>query len=448
MVFRRALFLPIVLFAGAASAQFIQQGPKLVGTGSVPPTGQGVSVAISADGNTLAVGGPADNSDTGAVWVFVRSAGSWIQQGGKLIGSGAVGFAHQGSSVSLSADGNTLIVGGPGPFVNNLGPFEENLGIGAAWVFTRSGGVWTQQGGKLLGSGASNPAFQGIAVALSADGNTALVGGHEDANGNGATWVFVRSGGVWTQQGPKLVGSGGTVLAFQGRSVALSADGNTALVGGLGDNAFLGAAWVFVRAGGVWTQQGNKLVGTGIVNDTNQGFPVAISADGNTAIVGRNGDNNTAGAVWIFTRSAGLWSQQGNKLVGSGGVGKGFQGVSVSLGGPTGDIAAWGGFGDGGFVGATWVFTRSGATWTQSGNKLVGTGGVGVSGQGMVALSTDGSTLAVGGPGDDFSSVGATWIFVNPAATIPLANHGTLVLIALTLALLGAMRTISSHDRW
>ena len=69
-------------------------------------------------------------------------------------------------------------------------------------------------------------------MALSADGNTALVGGPYDNGGTGAAWVFTRSGSTWTQQGPKLVGTGAVGTAEQGWSVALSADGNTALIGG------------------------------------------------------------------------------------------------------------------------------------------------------------------------------------------------------------------------
>src|SRR5438067_1575871 len=109
-------------------AQIVQQGEKLVGTGAVGAAGQGYSVAISADGNTAIVGGPFGAA--GGAWVYTRSGGVWSQQGGKLVGTGAVGGALQGYSVALSADGNTAIVGGEG----------DNTAAGAAWVFTRSGG--------------------------------------------------------------------------------------------------------------------------------------------------------------------------------------------------------------------------------------------------------------------------------------------------------------------
>ena len=129
--------------------------------------------------------------------------------------------------------GTPHIVGGP------------NGQTGAAWVYTRNGGVWSQQGGKLLANDAAGPTFQGYSVALSADGNTAIVGGFYDNAGIGATWVYTRSGSIWSQQGRKLVGTNAVGNAQQGYSVALSADGNTAIVGG--PDGQTGAAWVFVQ---------------------------------------------------------------------------------------------------------------------------------------------------------------------------------------------------------
>src|SRR5258708_18023077 len=94
-----------VLFSSQlALAEFTQQGPKLVGTGAVGGAEQGSSVALSADGNTAIVGGPG-GSPNGAVWVFTRSGSAWTQQGSKLVGTSAVGSSLPGSSVALSPGG-------------------------------------------------------------------------------------------------------------------------------------------------------------------------------------------------------------------------------------------------------------------------------------------------------------------------------------------------------
>jgi hypothetical protein len=108
----------------------------------------------------------------------------WSQQT-ELVGTGAVGTAGQGFSVSLSGDGNIAIVGGPGD--NSGGAIT---GLGAAWVFTRASGVWSQQT-KLVGTGADGLSSQGNSVSLASDGNTAIVGGPTDDNA-GATWVFAK----------------------------------------------------------------------------------------------------------------------------------------------------------------------------------------------------------------------------------------------------------------
>jgi Divergent InlB B-repeat domain/FG-GAP repeat len=411
-----AIFAIILFSLQLALAQFTQQGVKLVGTGAVGNAQQGMSVAVSGDGNTAIIGGPADNSSpnknagAGVAWVFTQSNGVWRQQG-KLVGTGAIGNAQQGISVALSDDGNTAIVGGP----DDNSSAGNNSGTGGAWVFSRNAsGVWTQQS-KLVGTGAVGNAQHGISVALSGDGNTAIVGGPGDNSHAGAAWVFTRSGGVWTQQGTKLVGTG-AVGAAQGWSVGLSEHGDTAVVGGPGDNSHAGAIWVFHRGDGVWSQQGSKLVGTSAVGKAQQGISVALSDDGDTAIVGGDGDNSNAGAAWVFTRSGGVWTQQGSKLVGTGAVGTAFQGASVTLSGD-GNAVMVGGYGDNSNAGAAWVFTQSGGVWTQQGSKLVGTGAVGAAFQGSsVALSDDGNTGIVGGYGDN-SNAGAAWVFVQLTST-------------------------------
>jgi hypothetical protein len=331
-----------------------QQGAKLTSTNAANNrrSGFGCSVAISADGNTAAVGG-SDDSSIGAVWIFTRTAGIWTQQGPKLVGTGEVGInIHFGGRLSLSADGNTLAVGGLG----------DNGGTGAVWLFTRSGNLWAQQGPKLLGSGAIGSASQGT-VCLSADGNNLIIGGPQDSSGFGAAWIFTHTGSTWIQQGNKLVGTGSTTNSIQGLSVAISADGNTAMVGGPHDSIGsigIGAAWLYTRSGNIWTQQGPKLVGTGgSGSDVNQGFSVALSADGHTAISGAFGDSLATGATWVFTNNGSTWTQQGAKLVGTGitGVYSSTQGLAVSLS-ADGSTALIGGETDGNEVGAAWIFSN------------------------------------------------------------------------------------------
>lgn len=402
--------------------QFKQQGPKLIGTGAIGNASQGRCVALSADGNTALSGGPGDNYNTiggysggiGATWVWVRIRGIWSQQG-KLIGTGGIGISDQGGSCALSADGNTAVIGGS----------ADGTNVGGVWVFTRRNGVWTQQGPKLVGSGAVGPAWQGWAVDVSADGNTFIEGGFVDYRtgpnnwGTGAVWVFVRRDGVWSQQGPKLVGSGSSGPAEQGESVALSGDGNTALVGAPYDDSRKGAAWVWTRHGGVWTQQGSKLVGSGSAGEGGalpvvayQGQSVALSYDGSHALIGGPDDNNLTGAVWAWSRHDGVWTQDGPKLVGSGSAADSYQGGAIAMS-ADGNKAIIGGQWDANSKGAVWIWARNGGVWTEQGpkfsyagtpNPLIGFGS-------SVAMSKAGNTVIVGGPFDD-KMVGAAWVAV------------------------------------
>jgi hypothetical protein len=369
------------------------------------------------------------------------------QQGPKLTATDALPDSAQGDSVSISADGNTAIVGASG----------DNHQRGASWIWVRAGEVWLQQA-RLVGSGGVASPYQGHATALSADGNTAMVGGWNDDSGTGAAWVWTRSGGVWTQQGEKLIGSGAVGRARQGQSVALSADGNTAIVGGPYDDGNRGSAWVWTRSGGVWTQQGPKLVTADSTFYDQQGWSVAVSADGNTALLGSNNLNWGAASVW--TRSGGVWNQQGPRLAAPEDVGQGFT-VALSADGNTAITGTWfggvwiwtrgseswnqqgarlndpstvalgssvslsadgntaliGGRLDGyvssseGATGAVWIFTRKEGSWYQQSSKVIGSGAVGHAFQGSsVALSGDGRTAIVGGPSDN-QGAGAAWVF-------------------------------------
>ncbi|HKD56025.1 MAG TPA: IPT/TIG domain-containing protein [Hyphomicrobiaceae bacterium] len=313
-----------------------QQGPQLLGFSNDP----WYSVALSADGNTAIVGTPQDGS-SGSAWLFTRSGGTWTLLQ-KEVGSGGAS-AGQGRSVALSADGSTAIVGalvGPG-----------------AWIFIRTqtsfGSIWAQQGQKLVGSGGgagTGPAaFQTLSVGLSADGNTAIVG---NGSSIGEAWVFTRSGATWTEQ-QRLVVDPTSTSSTVTTHVALSADGNTAIVGGPVDIYGNDAAWVFTRSGGTWTEQQELALGGAFF----RGVSVALSADGNTAIVGRGGDNAGAGQLWVFARSGGAWTQQ-QMLVGSEAIINRHLGTSVALS-ADGNIAIAGAREANGGTNNAWVFVQT-----------------------------------------------------------------------------------------
>ena len=153
--------------------------------------------------------------------MFTRSGATWTQQGPKLTGSGETGDGAFGYSVALSADGNTALIGGP----------CDNSNVGAAWVFTRSGGPGRSRAQADRQRRDRRRRF-GSSVALSADGNTALIGGPATTATWGRRGCSPARAATWTQQGAKLTGSGETGAGQFGSSVALSADGDTALIGG------------------------------------------------------------------------------------------------------------------------------------------------------------------------------------------------------------------------
>jgi hypothetical protein len=381
---------------------FVQQGEKLSGGGETGAGQFGFSVALSSDGTTALIGGSLDGTGVGAAWVFTRSGSTWTQQGGKLTGGGELGKAQFGSTVALSGDGNTALIGGS----------HDHGSIGAAWVFTRAGSTWTQQA-KIIGSEEIGSGTFGSRVALSADGATALITGANDNSGVGAGWVFTRSGEAWSQQA-KLTASGEIGQAKAGFGGALSGDGTTAILGGYADNSKVGAAWVFTRTGEAWSQQA-ELTASDEIGPAEFGESVAVSTDGSTALVGGEGDNSRTGAAWIFTRSAGEWSQQA-KLTAVGQVGRAFFGNhSVALSGD-GGTALVSGWGDDASRGAVWMFARSGESWSQQAKLTAASGEVGEGEFGLgLALSSDGSTALIGGPGDS-SGVGAAWWFTRNRA--------------------------------
>jgi len=190
LAFALALVVTIVgSIPAQAQSQFGQQGPKLVGTGASGNAAQGFSVSLSGDGNTAIVGACRlwEEASSGLRFrrrldfhPFGRRVEPARRETRRRRPYPAEFPARIGSSVSLSGDGNTAVVGGP----------ADNNFAGAAWVFTRSSGVWSQLGAKLVGAGAIGPypAEQGLSVSLSGDANTVIMGGPADNNFAGAAW--------------------------------------------------------------------------------------------------------------------------------------------------------------------------------------------------------------------------------------------------------------------
>ncbi|MGH8426638.1 MAG: hypothetical protein ACRES7_01475 [Gammaproteobacteria bacterium] len=353
----------------------------------------GFSVALS--GSTALVGAPNatvnGNQYQGAAYVFSESGGTWSQTA-KLTASDGAAYDFFGISVAVS--GSTAIVCAENATVNGNGS------QGAAYVFSDSGGTWSQTAKLTASDGATGDAFGSSVVLV---GSTALVGAvNATVNGNfaqGAAYVFSDSGGTWSQTA-KLTASDGAANDQFGFSVALS--GSTALVGAyratVNGNSAQGAAYVFTESGDTWAQSQKLTANDGAAYDF-FGFSVAVS--GSTAIVCAEGatvnGNGGQGAAYVFSDSGGAWSQTA-KLTASDGAGSAQFGYSVALSGSTALVGAFNATVNGNLAqGAAYVFSDSGGTWSQT-VKLTASDGAGGAQFGYsVALS--GSTALVGAEG-------------------------------------------------
>ena len=307
----------------------------------------GTSVAISGD--TIAVGAIGENVRAGSVYVFVRNAaGIWTQQS-YLKAPYQDALDEFGTSVSLSGD--TLVVGAPGEgsdatVVNGDQANNRAPGAGAAYVFARASGVWTQQAYLKASNAQAYDGF-GVSVAISAD--TIVAGARHEAsaatgiNGNqldnsandaGAAYVFVRQGAVWSQQAYLKASNAdprdqfGHAVAISGDSIAVGARCEGSAYPGVNGNqsdnsAFAaGAVYIFVRSGTSWAQQAYIKASVPGADDQ---FGFHLSLSGNTLVVGapqeksnaKGVDGNQldnslteAGAVYVFSRAGDLWTQQ------------------------------------------------------------------------------------------------------------------------------------------
>ncbi len=441
----------------------------------------GAAVALSGDGNTLAVsargesssasGGQSDNSESGsgAVYVFTRSGGTWSQQA-FLKASNAGSGDEFGSALSLSDDGNTLAVGAYGEASGAGGDQgDDSAGwAGAAYVFTRSGNTWSQRAYLKASNIGSGDEF-GSALSLSDDGNTLVVGAwREDsaatgvdgnqvddcgttspvncASDSGAVYVFARSGGTWSQQA-YVKASNADSNDFFGRALALNADGNTLVVGARGESSSAGgnqadnsasasgAAYVFTRSGTSWSQEA-YLKASNVGYRDYFGDAVTLSDDGNTLVVGAWGERSNAvgvdgdqtndfaplsGAAYVFTRSGGAWNQQAylkasnTDLSGYDYFGQSLSlssdGTTLAVGAYLEDSNATGLDGDQADdsateSGAVYLFTHSAGGWNQQAYLKAGNTGASDSFGWSLSLSGDGQTLAVGALKEDSDATG------------------------------------------
>ena len=399
------------------------------------------SVAISGD--TLVVGAANEDSNAagapmndsapsaGAAYVFVRSGGVWTQQA-YLKASNIDSSDQFGSSVAI--DGDTVVIGAPG----EQGSGNLSNQAGAVYVFTRTSDVWTQQA-YLKASNAE--VFDEFGTSVSISGDTLIVGapgesssasGGETDNSeseSGAAYVFVRSGNIWTQQAYLKASNAGFEDLF-GSSVAVDED--TAVIGALyewsdgsgeGNNLAeaAGAAYVFTRSAGVWAQQAYLKASNAEEFDE---FGTSVSLSGDTIIVGAPFESGSAtgggadnlesesGAAYIFTRSGVTWTQQAYLKASNAGDSDEF-GYSVAIskgsvivGAPTEASGASGpATSNSEFAaGAAYVFTGSGSVWTQQ--ALVKASNAQASDSFGLSVAISGDTVVVGADGEDSTALG------------------------------------------
>ena len=292
-------------------------------------------MALSVDGNTLVVGAPGEGYSTGAVYLFTRSGTRWNETT-YFTASNPDISDNFGTAVAISADGNTLAVAATGEDSNatGIGGDQNNDSAaysGAVYLFLRSSGVWTRQAYVKASNSQAGDGF-GSGLALSGDGNTlAVTAQWEDSNapainGNqldnsatdsGAAYVFTRSDALWVQQAYVKAASPAMLDEF-GSSVALNGNGSVLAVGAYKDDDTAvdsGAVYIYQRTADVWSQARyikapNAQAGDGF------GSAVALSRDGEILAVGARGEDSSAigvagnqadnsspnsGAVYLFS---------------------------------------------------------------------------------------------------------------------------------------------------
>lgn len=329
-----------------------------------------------------------------------------------------------GQFVAISGDGNYAIVGAP----------QEDTGgnaAGAAYIYVRSGSSWSQQQ-KIVSSNIGAGDEFGCAVSINSDGTYAIVGAWAEdttATTAGSAYIFTRSGTSWTQQA-QIQASPAASNDYFGISVEITPDANYAIVGAYFSSGTNGAAYVFSRSGTNWTQQA-KLVASDAASADYFGWHVAISSDGSYAIVGANGEEGTGnsndnhGASYIYVRSGTSWTQQAKIQSSDSAAGDKF-GWRVAMN-SDGTYAAVTSYlspaGAVTYAGGVYVFTRSGTSWTQQA-KLVASDAASYDffGKGL-AINSSGDLIVIGARGNNRGGTyaeedtGAVFIFTRSGTT-------------------------------
>lgn len=395
---------------------WIYEDLSLIGTNGSHPvpsfsSKQGYSSALSFNGETAIVGGISWNNLTllGSVWIFIKVKGVWSQQAGPLWDNTPDGTAEQGFSVSISSNGNYVVFGGP----SDNG---ADLGIGAAYVYHRTGNIWTAQSGPLIPpeAVATTASHVGRSVSLSSSGDVLLVGGDGriivgfTTVFGGNVWIYNRDDEDWNLvDGP--IRPTGTLINF-GWASAISGDGLTFVVGDP-DFGGTGAIWIYENTTpgtpGGWVNTAGPLTGpTSMGNESNQGFSVCISGDGHTVAVGSTVDYNNRGCVYVYHKPDTTWILQAGPLVGSASTQSSKQGTSISIS-SDGNTLVVGGPGNNGNVGAAWTFKRINGVWNQIGTQISLAVNESIKYGTSVAISANGDNILVGAT--EVGSTGAVY---------------------------------------
>lgn len=295
-----------------------------------------------------------------------------------------------------------------------MGAYSDDDGesnAGSVYVFSRSGGTWKQETKLTASDGAANDSF-GYAVGISSD--TVIVGAYlddDDGDRSGSAYVFARSGDTWTEQA-KLTATDASAYHYFGVAVAVSS--NTAAVGAWSDDQAAtnaGAVYVFTRSEGVWTQQA-KLTASDAVFGDSLGYAVAI--DNTTIVAGAYMANSDAGAdsgaAYVFTHTAEGWSEEG-KLTASDAAAGDWFGASVAVSGDTAIVGADRDSDGGDYSGSAYVFTRTGCVWTQQAKLTADDGAASDHFGGSVSVSGNTAICGAWGDGDGGPGSGSVYVF-------------------------------------